>query len=209
MIKLVCFDLGGVLIRICRTWAEGCARAGLDVRGDVDRDLARSHWLDFNAEYQSGRIDLDAFSRRLSEAVDGRYTPDEMRRVHMAWTIDEYDGVAEVVAQLHASGLETAALSNTCHDHWEQLVQYPTFMALRRRFASHELGLRKPDPAIYRAVETGTGCEGGEIIFFDDLEENVAAAHALGWAAEFVAPDGAPATQIEHALTTHGVLKKS
>ncbi len=31
-IRLVCFDLGGVVIRICRTWAEGCAAAGLEVR---------------------------------------------------------------------------------------------------------------------------------------------------------------------------------
>jgi len=31
-IRMVCFDLGGVLIKHCRTWREGCAAAGLRLR---------------------------------------------------------------------------------------------------------------------------------------------------------------------------------
>ena len=29
---VICFDLGGVLVRICRDWNEGCAAAGIDPR---------------------------------------------------------------------------------------------------------------------------------------------------------------------------------
>ncbi len=31
-IQLVCFDVGGVVVRICHTWAEGCAAAGITPR---------------------------------------------------------------------------------------------------------------------------------------------------------------------------------
>ena len=29
---VICFDLGGVLVRICRDWNEGCVAAGIEPR---------------------------------------------------------------------------------------------------------------------------------------------------------------------------------
>ena len=29
---IVCFDIGGVLVRICRTWEEGCIAADVPLR---------------------------------------------------------------------------------------------------------------------------------------------------------------------------------
>ena len=43
------------------------------------------------------------------------------------------------------------------------------------------MGLAKPDPAIYEAFEAATGLRGPQILFFDDLAPNVAAARARGW----------------------------
>ena len=40
-IRLVCFDLGGVLVKICRSWSDGCRAAGLDVRiDDISTEVA-------------------------------------------------------------------------------------------------------------------------------------------------------------------------
>lgn len=47
-------------------------------------------------------------------------------------------------------------------------------------FCSFDLGLLKPDEEIYIAVKNRLGCEFDEIIFIDNMEENVTAAAKLG-----------------------------
>lgn len=206
-IRLVCFDLGGVVLRICHTWPEGCAAAGLDVRADVDAICrAPDVWPSLHDDYQCGRMSVEAYAEHFSRLTGGVYTAGEILRIHDAWIRGEYEGVAGVVDALHASGLETAVLSNTCAAHWAQMPQYEAFRVLRNRLGSHLLATRKPDPAAYRAVEAHTGRTGREILFFDDYEENVAAARARGWRAEVIDPHASPAEQIGKALSAHGVV---
>lgn len=45
---------------------------------------------------------------------------------------------------------------------------------------SGELGIAKPDPAIWRALLDGLGAPPGEVLFLDDRAENVAAARQAG-----------------------------
>jgi FMN phosphatase YigB (HAD superfamily) len=204
-IQLVCFDLGGVVVRTCHSWAEGCRNVGLDVRGDVNAAIAPG-WGDLNADYQSGRITHTVFSERFSAMISGLYTAEEVRRVHRAWILGEYDGIGAVVDALHDAGLESAVLSNTCEVHWELLPRYPAFTRLRNRLGSHLLGVRKPDEAAYRAVEEHTGFAGAEIIFFDDRVENIAAARDVGWNAVQIDPLGSTAEQVRAGLVAQGAI---
>ncbi len=206
-IKIVCFDLGGVVLRICRTWAEGCAAAGLEVRDGVDPLGAPSvDWLELDDLFQKGKLDGKTYFQRISDLLGGVYRPDEVMRVHDAWTLEEYEGIDQLVQRLHEARVETAVLSNTSHEHWVKFGRYPAFARLRNRHGSHELGLRKPDKAIYQALEERIGFTGGEIIFFDDLPENVAAAREVGWHAHSVDPFGQPAERIAGVLEGLGVL---
>jgi putative hydrolase of the HAD superfamily len=207
-IQLVCFDLGGVLLRICRSWAEGCAAAGVEVRDEAIRDASRDERHDLVVLHQTGKIDGPTYFRRVSEAVGGLYTPEEVRRVHHAWVLEEYPGVGAVIDRIHEAGLATAALSNTNHEHWVGIQHYPVMRKLRHRHASHLMGLHKPDPAIYRAFERAAGRRGGEILFFDDLPENIAAAEAVGWRAIGIDPLGDTARQLADALAAQGVLSR-
>jgi FMN phosphatase YigB (HAD superfamily) len=68
------------------------------------------------------------------------------------------------------------------------------------------MGMAKPAPDIYRAFEKATGRRGPQILFFDDLAENVAAARALGWHAESIDGSRAPSEQMRAHLAAHGVL---
>src|SRR5688572_16335060 len=116
--SLVVFDLGGVLVRIARTWAEACRAAGLDARGGCDDPLdpvARDPWI---VAYETGRIGRDAFAAGLSSAMEGLYSPEEVVRVHDAWLLGEYPGIARVFDALDAAGVPTAVLSNTNEHHW-------------------------------------------------------------------------------------------
>jgi len=204
-IRLVCFDVGGVMIRICRSWAEGCRKAGVQLRDEGRYQASRAARHEIVARHQVGLLDGAAFAAALSRAMDGLYTPSEVLAVHHAWLLDPYAGVDAIIDDLHAGGIETAALSNTNHEHWRRMDEYPAVGLLRQRFTSHELGLAKPDPAIFRAVEGRTGRRPGEVLFFDDLDENVAAARGAGWHAALIDPLRDTAPQIAALLRDHGV----
>ena len=90
--------------------------------------------------------------------------------------------------------------------HGEGGVHYPAFLALERKHASHLLRSAKPHEDIYRAFEQDLGAAGDEILFFDDRQENIDTATAIGWRAHRIDPTAETAPQIESALTAHGVL---
>jgi len=203
-VRLVCFDLGGVLVRICRDWTEGCVAAGIEVRSVPDDPHRARHSL--TNEHQRGVLDLEAFSERLAATFDGRYTPPEIAKIHRAWLRGEYEDVHRIVERINGAGVETACLSNTNATHWEAMADYPSLRALDSRHASHLMGHVKPDEACFAAFEVATGRKATEILFFEDTPENAVAAARRGWRAVVVDPHVETAPQIERALGEHGVL---
>ena len=207
LLRIICFDLGGVILRICRSWEEGCKAAGIEVRGMADRERTAAERRETIEAYQCGQIECTAFAQRIAQLLDHLYSPQEIMAVHNAWVLGEYPGVAGLIEDIHTAGLQTACLSNTNHAHWVQLHESQAVMSLRTRLASHELGLHKPDPAIYRAAERQLNAQPSEIIFFDDLPENVQAARECRWDAVQVDHAGDPAAQMRVALIERGVLR--
>lgn len=210
-VRVACFDLGGVVVRICIGWEEGCAAAGLDVRtGDVTPDSIDEKTRLVH-DLTIGAIDGQAFFTALTEGVSGLYTREEFERVHRAWILGEYNGVSEIIRELrdHPS-CAVACLSNTNHVHWDQLHgtsggPFPAFEALEHRHASHLLGCAKPDESIYRAFEREMNASGAEILFFDDKQENIDTALLCGWCVQRIDPTIETAPQIEAALRAHRV----
>ncbi len=212
--RVVCFDWGGVLLRICRSWAEGCNAAGLDVRGEVQAPELVIKRRAISEQFQIGRLSADEYAVAMSHAMGGVYSPQEVVRVHDAWLIEEYPGVDRVVADLHATpGVRTALLSNTNALHWERhrptrgLRPFPTAGSLHHPNASHLMGCAKPGLEIYRHFESLVGARADSIIFFDDLPDNIAAAASVGWRAVQVDHEGDTAKQIRAALVAAGVLQ--
>jgi putative hydrolase of the HAD superfamily len=85
------------------------------------------------------------------------------------------------VSQLRAAGLKTGLLSNMPRDlvtylrancAWIESFAFTTF--------SSEVGLIKPDPAIYEHTLHGLAVSASEALFVDDREINTRAAHVLG-----------------------------
>ena len=202
---LVCFDLGGVLVRIRRSWEEGLAVAGLgDLRGwSPMHDNGRG--LQVIGRYTVGELDAAAFFNAMERASGGVYTAAEFQRIHEAWIIEEYAGAAELVIELQAADRVVACLSNTNPAHWSVMLEWPALRALEHRHASHVLGCAKPDPEIYQRFERELG-RPGRIIFFDDLEENIEAARGAGWDAVHVDHAGDPVAEARKALIDRGVL---
>lgn len=203
---IVCFDIGGVLVRICRTWEEGCRAAQVPVRpfeGDADHlDRKRS----LVADLQRGEIDDATFHRRLSESFDHVWSVEEVARIDSAWLLGPYLGTSEVVADLRKAGIATACLSNTSEGHWRSLLTYENVAGLGSRHASHLMGLVKPDPRIYAAFEARMDLPPSEIVFFDDLQSNIDSAMDRGWHAVRIDHEGDTASQIRTALDDIGIL---
>jgi FMN phosphatase YigB (HAD superfamily) len=215
--RIVCFDLGGVLVRTCNTWTEACRAAGLPCQEGPSDPEFEEKLRAVTALLDLGRISIDVWVHDVSLALEGAYSPREVRLAHDAISQEEHAGALALVEALHDSRVETACLSNTNHSHWARLVnhdgvrpvaaapEYPGVARLKQHFASHILGLAKPDAAIYAEFERRTGLHGHDILFFDDRVENVEGARRRDWRAHRIEPHRDPIAQVREFLRDHQV----
>jgi HAD superfamily hydrolase (TIGR01509 family) len=206
-IGLVCFDLGGVLVRIARGWEDACKRAGVTLPHVDANAWSRHHEL--MLRYETGEIDEAGYCCDAPAIIGGGVHVDAIVKVFDAWLLGMYPGAAELIDELNGRGVATACLSNTNARHWNtlwRLDEYRPLTRLRYRLASHELRVMKPNEGAYRRAEEITGFWGEQVLFFDDRQENVAAARAVRWNAELIdrADDAIP--QVQQYLIAHGVL---
>lgn len=207
-------------MRICRTWREACQAAGVEYREAFDRQAAdpaaREARRVLVRRYEIGAIGTEEFIEAVAGATAGLYSAEEFRAIHEAWILDEYPGVAGLIDDLHAAGVQTGVLSNTNALHWRQLTsgphgpaKFPTPEKVRHLHASHLLGLAKPDAAVFERFARAVGApaaDAGGVLFFDDLEDNVRGAQSAGWRAHLVDHSGDTAGQMRAVLTAAGAL---
>ncbi|MBL1218433.1 MAG: HAD family hydrolase [Planctomycetes bacterium] len=207
-IRIVCFDLGGVIIRIHYTWEDTCKSVGLAVRKEAHEPKRLAATRSVTEAFATGRLEEDLWAREMVSALDGLYSAEEVERIHEGWLRDQYPGIDDVVSILNETkGVCTACLSNTNPRHWRMMKErYPAVRMLQHRHASHLMGYAKPDTGIYEAFETAMQCDGPSILFFDDLEDNVAAARSRGWHAHQIDPAGDPADQVRTCLASYGLM---
>jgi glucose-1-phosphatase len=199
---LVCFDLGRVLVRICENWRDAYGAAGL-VGTPPEPDAATSATIGARVHaFEAGKISVADFNVELARLL-GR-SEREMAAMLDAWLLGTYPGAAALLDALSRNGRATACLSNTNARHWELMSSWKEgeglLSRLGQRYASHELGLRKPDAAIYGEVERQSGFAPEQILFFDDLADNVAAARARGWQAMLVKSRHDPVAEMRVAI---------
>lgn len=208
--QLICFDLGGVLVHTARRWEVACAAAGVPFRPERAADISWPRFAETVSAYEMDALSWIDYLEQGARALGSVYSPEELGRIHEAWLLGEYPGVEGIVRRLNdADGIVSSCLSNTNRRHWQMMEaapeRFPAFHALRRRWNSFEMGVRKPEHGIYRQLEADSRLPGSRILFFDDREENVAAARACGWRAEMIDRDGAVAGQLLGHLAAHGV----
>ncbi len=202
-VKIVVFDIGGVMIELAHSWAAACEFAGIDYRPfDITPDTQQKI-AQLLIETESNKITTREFMQQQLPLYGNLYSPEEFERIYTCIIQDEIPGVLELVQELNAGGLRTACLSNTNALHWPALTdpaRYPAITALDVRYASHLMGVCKPDLQIYRMLEREEHLEPQEILFFDDRAENVEAAVAAGWHAVQIMPDTPAVEQMRQAL---------
>jgi putative hydrolase of the HAD superfamily len=211
-IELVVFDLGRVLIRICDNWRHACVVAGVKYPVEALDPPSKAAMMELVVLSETGRMTHDEFIERAAPIL--RVPAECVAAMSDAYLIEPFPGVEELLADLSATGMPTACLSNTNASHWNLMCATSGKAALPMhrltwRFGSQEIGLRKPDPAIYEHVEKTTRISPGRIVFFDDLKENIAGAESRGWHGVQITSEQNPVTQIRQALENHGILQKT
>lgn len=102
--------------------------------------------------------------------------------------------MVDLVMRLREAGLRTGILTNNVRefrDLWRWLLPYDEIFD--DIVDSHEVGMRKPNAAIYELALTRLSAVAGRTAFLDDVLSNVEAAERLGLFGVVVDEDTTPA----------------
>lgn len=193
-VRWLLFDLGGVLM----DWA-GPRELPAYLSAPLDADLRlRMAGCAATDAFERGAITPEVFAERFVRDWNVRLAPAEFLVRYLAWLRGLYPGAEDLLARL-GTRYKLACLSNTNALHWERSdamrwLQQRLDVAL----SSHDLQLRKPQPEIFAAALDRLGCAAGEVVYFDDLVANVAAARAAGFDAHHVDGFAALEQRIQH-----------
>ncbi|MFT4822435.1 MAG: putative hydrolase of the HAD superfamily [Halioglobus sp.] len=100
--------------------------------------------------------------------------------------------LVDYVRTIRASGLATGIITNNVvefREHWRSML--PVEELFDFVVDSSEVGMRKPNPAIFEKALEIAGLSSEQVIFLDDYEGNVIAAEALNIQTILVDGDGA------------------
>lgn len=182
-IKHIVFDMGGVLVQI--RWHEEVSRLlGRDIPfGEIHALWGNAH---STHAFETGQMDFEAFTDAFMNEFNLTLDRTEFQQRFKGILGDDFPGVLDLLDTLKPH-YSLSLLSNTNACHWRMLQERNTFLPkLDHHFTSLELGVMKPDAAIYQAVLNSLEADPGEVLFFDDGMKNVDAARTLGMHAEQV-----------------------
>jgi putative hydrolase of the HAD superfamily len=182
-ISAVLFDYGMVLsgVPVELHWRQ------LEQVLDAEQAGFQAAYWKYRDAYDRGALSAQTYwetvARDLDKPIDAAVLHTLIDADTVVWTQPNVE-MMEWAARLNRAGIKTGILSNI-GDAMELgvLGRFPALAEFSHRTFSHQLGIAKPDAAIYRHAVEGLGVPAGEILFVDDREENILAARAAGMVA--------------------------
>jgi putative hydrolase of the HAD superfamily len=197
-VDIVLFDLGGVLIDF----------GGVDKMKELahidDDELLWHRWLTcpWVRRFECGECSEAAFAAGMVDEWDLDLTPEDFLDQFQSWLggpLPGAEALLDEVRRTHPAG----CLSNTNALHWEQnFVRWPILDAFDFRFLSFQLGIVKPDRALFERVAELLPVDADRVFFLDDNLVNVESAREVG----FLAAHVRGVAQARQALVDTGVL---
>jgi 2-haloacid dehalogenase len=196
----IVYDLGGVLI----DWnPRHLYRKLIEDEATMEWFLAEVCHTAWNEEQDRGR----RFAAAIEEAAarHPEYRP-LIQAYFERWAemmAGEIEGAVAILEELKGAGYELHALTNWSAETFPHArVRFSFLERFETILVSADVGLIKPDPAIFRLLLERIGRAPAECIYIDDNPKNVAAAAALGFDA--IAFQSAP--QLRAALADRNLL---
>lgn len=130
--------------------------------------------------YMKGQLSNQEFAEELCSFCRVPYSPLILPQINKALHQGcgtPFPETKKVMQQLKNNGIELGILTNAI-----PLLADTTIDIVKSQyiFTSYDLGLLKPDLAIYQELATRLGCNYSEILFIDDKKQNIEAAKSLG-----------------------------
>ena len=195
-ISAVLFDMGGVLVEL----------GPLDefLGAPISSEEFWPRWLASPSvrSFERGQCSAAEFGRGLAEEFSLDLSPETVIDRFRLFPRGLFPGAVDLVGEV-GRRFPTGVLSNTNRLHWEEQTDAAEITGLfDHHFLSYELGLVKPDAAIFDRVATDLDRQPGEILFIDDNQINVDGARAAGFHAELARG----VAEARNVLLTAGVL---
>lgn len=187
VIRAVLFDVGGVLTPPLRDLVvPHVLAAGVDVEAMQVALLPMLGTVDDGdepaARWERGEIDLEGFIALTGEAGEhARVVIDPASPTFLMQDFAPDPRMQALAADVHAAGLRTAVVSNVVPEWlpaWHQALPRPELFDTL--VFSCEVGLRKPNPAIFLLACERLGVAPAEALLLDDFGPMVASARAAG-----------------------------
>ncbi len=183
------FDLGGVIVELAGMPAF---RAWLPQSMSDEEIWER--WIRSPAvrSFESGNSSAEAFASGVIAEFGLAVEPHSFLAEFEQWARAPFPGALDLLDQLRGR-YQLACFSNTNAMHWPRFLgEMGLGEAFHAHFASHELGVLKPDREAYELVVRALGCPAERVLFLDDVAINVEGARDAGLAAHRVqGPEGA------------------
>lgn len=198
-IRHIVFDIGLVLLH----WD-----AEIPYRRLIPDEAERRHFLthvcthEWNIEQDRGRSWREAEDLLIAQHPEHAAMIRAFRQNWAEMIPHHYPDTLEIRDALLDRGYDVTALTNFAADTFDEARRmYPFLGGFRGITVSADIGLIKPELAIYRHHAKAFGLEPAATLFFDDNLKNVEGARAAGWQAEqFTSAD-----KMRADLARHGV----
>jgi putative hydrolase of the HAD superfamily len=177
--KAIIFDFGGVFTKTrSRNVVLHCCEdeLGLATGALLELFFVGEHWYSVS----TGKIAADEYWQHICDALGGRVPPALEPFKHNPFAYEELNATMVVLVRRLHRRYKIGLLSNAT-PYLEVLIEQQGLMDLFDIIVnSARVGLRKPDPEIYRLMLAKLALEPQQCLFVDDKERNTAVAHALG-----------------------------
>jgi putative hydrolase of the HAD superfamily len=203
MIRNVVFDVGNVLVR----WApaEVIYRC-FDLAPETEANLKRAEAIFRCAIWRRLNLgELTMAEAELAYQTELGLTREETERLFFHVTDHQHviEGTVAIAKRLKNAGYRVLGLTDNVHEIVAYHKARNTFWELfEDAIVSAEVGLLKPDPAIFRHLLQTHALTASETLFFDDYQVNVDGAKSVGIEARlFTTPERCEADLRTLALT--------
>jgi HAD superfamily hydrolase (TIGR01509 family) len=190
--KAIIFDLGNVLLPIDLdlTYQAFSAFSTYDATTIGQKIQQEGLWV----PYESGKQTDQEFREHIRFHLDLNCTDAEFDEAFSALLLSFHTGVYEWILSLK-SRFSLYLLSNTSSIHAKRFTQVTLgpsgenlFGLFDQVYFSFDMGLVKPDTAIYEQVIREQNLQVQEVLFFDDNVANIKSAKGLGIASYLIDP---------------------
>ncbi|MGO8757615.1 MAG: HAD family hydrolase [Terracidiphilus sp.] len=198
---VILFDVGGVLLT--NGWDRGERAAAAEHFG-LDAEAMEARNAEVMAGWDRSEIDRNQYLDATVFYEPRSFSPDEFFDYMLSQSRLLADGAIEILREVAGSNrFLVGSLNNEPREPNEfRFGKFELRRYFRVAFSSCYMGLRKPEPAMYRRALDILGCAPYRVLFIDDREENVAGGKAAGM--KTVQFRGADALRVE--LEELGVL---